>query len=111
MTTPLHYESFTTTAAARLVMRSEGTPCLDGKGGVHHWSWAEDECEAVFQPPDRWDWLNRLSSLEQQGYAGLCAYAGIAGDFWLDEATEENFERYVTSGGVLRLAQWYGEAP
>jgi hypothetical protein len=107
MTTPLQYESFATTMAARLVMRSEGSPCLDGLGGVYHWSWSEDDCAAVFQPPDQWDFLSRIAALEAQGVAGLCAYAGIEGDGWLDEATEENFERYVTAAGVVALHRYY----
>jgi hypothetical protein len=90
---------------ARLLMGSAGGPCLDGQGGVYHWSWREEDCAAVFQPPDQWDWLSRLSALEPQGLVGLCAYAGIYGDAWLDEATEENFERYVTGAGVVALAQ------
>jgi hypothetical protein len=105
-----HYESHAVTVSARLIMRSAGSPCLDGRGGVHYWSWGEDECEAVFRPADEWQWLNRLSALEQQSLAGLCAYADIPEDLpWEDEASEEYFERYVTAGGVVALARWYRE--
>jgi hypothetical protein len=103
------YESAAVTRLVRGIMDSEGSPLLDGFGGVYHWSWDESTVMARFQPPCPWEWLNRLAELERRGQCGLTMYAG-PGDDWEDEAEDEHGERHITAGGIVELCCWYGQA-
>lgn len=95
--------------ALRLVGHTGGSGHLGpDRQSIVAWRWEEDAVRQAWGLPDDATWLRRVFDLQRQGLAGLCVYAAMAGETWVDEALEEYGTIDISPAGVLALAALYG---